>query len=148
MKDELQDLQQQYKSVNEELKSLKSNVDNGKETKDTPSGIPGSKGKETNKEPPKKKNSTSDTDEDDFIDEKRETQKQKGDAKAKGSKRGKASPKISVKPRASTVSKGEEKCSSDAKEDLPAPKVKLNSSCDLNPCCLTYPLNTLHRVKS
>ncbi len=79
--------------MNEELKFLKSIVDNGKETKDTPSGNPGSKGKETNKESPKKENSTSDTDDDDFMDD---------------------------------------------NEDLPAPKVNCNSSCNLNPCCLTY----------
>jgi hypothetical protein len=35
----------------------------------------------------------------------------------------------------------------DENEDLPAHKVNRNSSCDLNPCCLTYPLNTLQRIK-
>ncbi len=35
----------------------------------------------------------------------------------------------------------------DDNEDFPAPKVNRNSYCDLNPCCLTYRLNTLQRVK-
>ena len=87
------DLQQQYKSVTEELKSLKSNVDNGGENKmgeDTRSGNPRSKGKET----PYRKIPLSDDESD--------------------------------------------PCAGD--EDCPDPKVNRNSSCDLNPCSLTYPL--------
>ena len=97
LKEKLKVLQQQYNIVRVELTSLKSNVDNGEETKmgeDTPSGNSRSKGKETKKELPKRENPTSDTDDDDFID---------------------------------------------VEEGRPAPKVNRNSSCDLNPCCLTCP---------
>ena len=72
LKDEQEDLQQQFNSANEELRTLKSNVDNGGENKmdgDTPSVNSRSKGKETKKELPKKENSTSNTDDDDFSDE-------------------------------------------------------------------------------
>ena len=72
LKEKLKVLQQQYNSVRVQLTSLKSNVDNGEETKmgeDTPSGNSRSKGKETKKELPKRENSTSDTDDDDFMDE-------------------------------------------------------------------------------
>ena len=58
--------------------------------------------------------------------------------KEKGEKKGKAYAKGSVKPRASKVSKEKEEWSGDDSDDRPAPKVNRNSSCDLNPCCLTY----------
>jgi hypothetical protein len=167
------DLQKQFNSVNAELRTLKSNVDNGGENKmdgDIPSGKSRSKGKETKKDPPKKEESTNDTDDDDFNNdiEDRPAPKvnrnsscdlnpccltyvhqhmptcEKGGAKAKGGKQEKASAKRNVKSRASTVSKGEEECSIDDSDDRPAPKVNRNSSCDLNPCCLTY----VHQHKS
>ena len=69
LKDMQTDLQKQFNSVNAELRTLKSNVDNGGEKKmdgDIPSGKSRSKGKETKKDPPKKEESTNDTDDDDF----------------------------------------------------------------------------------
>ena len=66
LKDELTVLQQQFKSVNEELKTLKSNVDNGGENKmgeDTPSVSSRSK----------KEKSTSDIEDEDFSDEKKDS---------------------------------------------------------------------------
>ena len=72
LKDEQTVLQQKFNSANEELRTLKSNVDNSGEAKmgeDKPSDNSRSKGTGTEKEPSIKENSTSNTDDDDFSDE-------------------------------------------------------------------------------